>query len=330
MDSFSNSLTGLLSSLRESYTPSFSGTTPYWVECLDKFRGLLAKLDNDSTLFTDCVEAFYNQHRLSLIAPILEGDEVNDDWLKLDCPLPLPWETSALTGPTKTKKKGKTGWSASTACDGIVVYYDTTSKKRAASLEVCIPLTEGYVSACNKFSEMSKKKAKCHLPAAILYYTYALSYHVCKSEAEKLMLQDNAEQMKAVMEAIKPVGKSALHSAASNVTSSGSSPMDMISNMFSGLGKDGFDIGKLVSNIIPLDKQAEIGEAFKQTATSVQAEMGDKPDLSKIGSIVQDKVLGGPLGELFSKLIPGILPSGSGSFSTVASAEDVATAAAQE
>lgn len=113
-----------------------TGTTkvPYWAKNLDRFERVFLKFrDNKNCQIP--VKRFLISHRESLEKPVLEGDTVNDHWLKIDSDEPVPEPKS--WAPVKPR--------------GVFLPTDGDD-----DWSHCIPLAEVY-SACHDISTAEMK-----------------------------------------------------------------------------------------------------------------------------------------------------------------------------
>jgi hypothetical protein len=286
---------------------------PYWNLCCDKFHAAYAKARNAEG-FRDMFYNFYDRKRLDFTREVVEDGEINDEWLKNKEVLPIP---GSSTNRKKKRNDDEFGFSLrSISCRGEIVYFDETNEKIR---NVCVPISEAYLSACKIYAEGAKNGEYSPLPAQLLYNLYNVILEVCDEEDQEVMAS-NVKSLKEIMDSltsddsveegegstlnpIKGVMKKLVDTLGGGGDASKLLEGDGINKMVSSLFSDDIsskiknvwtnftdkvkpdetsDIGTLISNVSDAMKDESLQNCIKETIASVASATGFSPfELSK-------------------------------------------------
>jgi len=166
---------------------------PYWHLCVEKFHAAYIKAKNPDG-FRDMFSTYLNKNSERFTDEVVDSEsgELNDEWLKN--------KEVISSDKNKKKKKNNDDFSFSLRninCRGEVIYFDETNEKIR---NVCIPISEAYLSAVKLYSDGAKKGEYSPLPAQFLVALWTVMSHIVEDEDEKDSITSNIKSLKDIVD----------------------------------------------------------------------------------------------------------------------------------
>lgn len=235
--------------------PRFATSSSQFMRAFNRIKDEPEAVENTQNVFYETLRRFEND----ITSKVFDEDEqLNDNWIRND-------ECDAPREKSKKKSSGKISLSH-LAYRGIAVYVD---RSNPALRNVCLPLTEAYLTATEIYQRETQKKRISYMPYKLLKTIYECFYFA---------IPDSRESVKRSVKKNITYLKQFIETGVDESSSSKGTVFDGITKMVGKLTSSNFDLSKIknmVNGVISSENQDKFTQVFNTFSENVQSSNGD-------------------------------------------------------